>query len=102
VVFTTPRGLRAVDLGSGGDSGGWQEPRAGRLGGFGRGLLAGDQVFWPTQDRRLPVRALRLADGASALGDPSRLHRLVPGNMVFGHGCLAVAGPTDLVVYHRR
>ena len=59
LIFTTPRGIRAVGARSGADRDGWVQPAEGRLGSFGRGLLAGGWVLWPVQDQRLPLRAGR-------------------------------------------
>ena len=66
--------------------------------GFGRGVLAGDSVFWPTRgriyvfDQRTaePKRSIDLA----ALG-------VVGGNLVVADGRLLIAGPTELVALGR-
>jgi outer membrane protein assembly factor BamB len=115
VYFTTPRGLQCIDNG---DPEGanprstWLQPAEGKLPGLGRGLLAGSWLLWPTQDPKLPLRGVTLADGeqerfaidkkASAepeFLEPTMLRAILPGNMAFGQGCLAVAGLDELAVY---
>ena len=34
--------------------------------------------------------------------DPTELRNLPPGNMVYAHGCLVIAGMRELVVYAAR
>ncbi len=103
LVFATARGIRALDAHTGDDESGWTQPAVGRLGGFGRGLLAGGWVLWPTEDDRLPLRLLSAADGRQGRGpetiDPTRLRHLRPGNMAYGRGCLVVAGAEEMVGY---
>jgi cellulose synthase operon protein C len=95
VVFTTPHGLRALRLSSGDDEGGWCQPTVGSLRSCGRGLLAGDRVFWPTLDPRLTWRAPDVMAGA-AQEDPGMLRILPPGNMVSARGCLVIATGEEL------
>jgi outer membrane protein assembly factor BamB len=106
LIFTTAGGVRALDAATGDDVGGWRQPAVGRLSPLGRGLLAGGWVLWPTQDPRLPLRALHARDGTPRRGadtfDPTRLHRLRPGNMAFGGGCLIVADCEDLNCYQPK
>jgi outer membrane protein assembly factor BamB len=103
LVFTTPQGIRAVGARTGADADGWVQPAEGRLPGYGRGLLAGGWVFWPTQDPRLPMRALNVEDGTPQRGEdvlePTRLRHLAAGNLAYGDGCLVVAGVDDLIGY---
>jgi outer membrane protein assembly factor BamB len=117
LIFTTPGGLRALDARTGSDQGGWLLPNDSRLASFGRGLLAGAWVFWPTQDPELPVRAVTqlggLSESESALPttrirrnslaatyfDPVQLRHLTSGNMAFANGCLVVATGDDLIGY---
>jgi outer membrane protein assembly factor BamB len=103
VVFTTPKGIRAVLLATGDDQGGWCQPGAGALGGYGRGLLAGTWVLWPTRDSKIPYRAFSIVSGAQVQGtlayDPGQMMHLVPGNLVYGHGCLVIATPEELLGY---
>lgn len=101
LIFTTatPRtGLRAVNAEDGSDRGGWLRTSADGstpLILFGRGLLAGEQVYWPTFHH---VYALGQKDGAP-LDDPSLLHAVPPGNLAFGNGTLAVADRTTLHIF---
>jgi outer membrane protein assembly factor BamB/tetratricopeptide (TPR) repeat protein len=103
LIFTTPRGMRAVSAAAGSDGGGWAQPDDGRLPSFGRGLLAGGWVVWPTAHRALALRTLNAADGSQEKGDesydPTQFHRIGPGNLALDRGCLAVAGTETLSVY---
>jgi outer membrane protein assembly factor BamB len=103
VVFTTPQGIRAVQIATGSDDGGWCQPGAGALAGYGRGLLAGAWVLWPTQDMKMPMRAFSVINGsqASATGayDPGQMGHLVPGHMVYGQGCLLITTSEHLLGY---
>ncbi len=103
LIFTTPGGIRAVSAATGGDQPGWSQPAEGRLPGLGRGLLAGGWVFWPTQDPKLPLRALSQQDGGQECGqetfDPTQFRAIHPGNLALGGGCLVVAGAEELVGY---
>src|SRR5262249_27098761 len=57
LIFTTPKGLRAVGAADGSDRGGWMQPQAGDgVRPMGRGLLIGDLVLWPNEQG---VHALR-------------------------------------------
>jgi hypothetical protein len=98
LFFTMPHGLRAVQAATGLDQGGWAQPDEGHLAGFGRGLLTGDSIFWPTQDALLPVRILRQEHESAGL-DPTQLRRLPPGNMAWAHGCLVVADGEYLTAF---
>jgi outer membrane protein assembly factor BamB len=103
LIFTTPQGIRAIDALSGSDTGGWLQPEVGKLPGMGRGCLAGEWVLWPTQDLKLPWRALHVDDGRQEKGEeayyPIDLRRIQPGNLALGSGCLVVAGAEELFVY---
>jgi outer membrane protein assembly factor BamB len=100
VIFTTPRGIRAVCAVDGSDRGGWARPdyvdEVG-LPSWGRGLLAGRLVFWPTT---YGVKVLNQEDG-TAPDDliPLHLHNLPPGHMAYASGCLAVADAQTLSIY---
>ncbi len=98
LVFTTPDSIRAVFTADGRDVPGWRQPDNGTgLASFGRGLLAGGVVYWPTARR---VYVLSLEDGRPLDGfDPTRLHRLSPGHLAFGDGCLVVTGAEEMAVY---
>jgi outer membrane protein assembly factor BamB len=116
VYFTTPRGLQCSDADTGSLQGGWMQPAEGKLPGLGRGLLAGAWLLWPTQDPKLPLRGVTLADGnqerfvephrPSFSGapepdylEPTMMRAILPGNMAFGQDCLVVAGLEDLAGY---
>ena len=110
-VFTATRtGLQAFNASNGQTE--WIAPSEGRLPSLGRGLLAGGWLFWPTQDAQLPCRAVTLDAGTQekspgkmsmlpepSFFDPTMFATLLAGNWAFGHGCLAVAGAGELVVY---
>jgi outer membrane protein assembly factor BamB len=111
LIFTTPTGLRALDAADGSDV--WQLPDVGGgrrvLGGrppMGRGLLIGDLVLWPTVPARQNdpaadtgiVLAVRQEDGHLA-DNPTLLHQVPAGNLVYADGCLAVADRDTLSVF---
>jgi hypothetical protein len=112
VFLTTRHGLQAVSTTTGLTL--WQQPSEGRLAGLGRGLLAGGWLIWPTQDIRLPLRTVTLADGRQQKGDeesafaepsffdPTQLRLIPAGNLALGNGCLVVAGTEELVVFVPR
>jgi outer membrane protein assembly factor BamB/tetratricopeptide (TPR) repeat protein len=95
LIFTTPTGLRAVEIQTGAD--GWLLPAEGKLPGFGRGLLAGGWIFWPVQDTPLPLRAVSV-EGRDLI-EPKQLRHIRPGNLAYGWGCLVVAGVNELCGY---
>jgi outer membrane protein assembly factor BamB len=103
LVFSTEDGMRALDAQTGNDRTGWAQPDEGRLPSYGRALLAGGWVFWPTQDAKFPVRAVNAEDGTQEReGDaftPTELKRILPGNLAYAHGSLVVAGATEMAVY---
>jgi outer membrane protein assembly factor BamB len=97
LVFTTPQGIRAVSAATGDDRDGWAQPDVGELPPFGRGFLAGDLVFWPTRHK---LYVLDQADGRQP-DDlyPGPWQDIPPGNLVYGDGCLVVAGEEALSAY---
>lgn len=114
LIFTTPGGIRAIDAATGKDEGGWIQPAVGGalqpvageglatgeddgLPSFGRGILAGDYVFWPTR-RRLWVLSVRDGEQPDDL-IPGELEKVPPGNLVLGDGILAVAGTNVLSIF---
>jgi outer membrane protein assembly factor BamB len=103
LIFTTPNGIRALNAATGSDRGGWTQPDEGKLPGRGRGFLAAGWVFWPTQDPRLPLRALNVEDGSQERGsdafEPTELRTLVAGNFAVGGGCLVSADAEELLGY---
>ena len=95
-VFCTtvsPRcGIRALDAATGSSQGGWMQPGDdSKLPTFGRGLLAGDLVFWPT---RKGLNVLRQSDGEPVALDPE-----IRGNLAAADGCLIVADSRVLSAY---
>jgi outer membrane protein assembly factor BamB len=94
---TTPRPcIRAVDAAIGRDLRSWMQPADGsELKTFGRGVLAGDWVFWPIRSDRL--EGLFVLDQET--GEPVMFHEKINGNLAIGDGCLAVAGARELSVY---
>lgn len=104
LVFTDRQRLQAIDTRTGTVV--WMQPDPGRLPTLGRGLLAGPWAYWPTADADVSWRAVSADDGSlhqSNAAPPhyelTSLRHLPAGNLIFGQGCLAVAGPTELTVY---
>jgi outer membrane protein assembly factor BamB len=99
LVFTTrtpSAGLRAVRAADGADRGGWFQPAGGgAVHSFGRGLLAGDLILWPTVRH---VHVVQAEDGEPA-DDPSLLHDLPPGNLAYAGGTLVVTDRGRLHVF---
>jgi hypothetical protein len=65
--------------------------------GYGQGLLAADQVYWPTREELFVVdqssgQILRRVALAA-------MHGASGGNLAVGNGCLIVAGPDEVVVF---
>jgi outer membrane protein assembly factor BamB len=112
VYFATKRGLQCLAADDGSARAGWMQPAEGRLPSMGRGLLAGSWLLWPTQDPKLPLRGVTLADGNQERFDansgapaepeylePTMLRAILPGNMAFGEDCLVVAGLEELAAF---
>jgi outer membrane protein assembly factor BamB len=106
LIFTTwrnprqgslhPGALRAVGADDGGDKDGWLLPDdGGGLTPLGRGLLVGDLVLWPTARKPNGVFAIRQSDGRQA-DNPTLLHCIPSGNLVWANGCLLVADAVSL------
>ncbi len=73
-------------------------PDSGKFEGYGRGLLAGSRIYWPTRDR---IEILDQGSGQRA-EPPIKLmeiYRTPGGNLVAGDGYLIVAQPDALVVF---
>jgi outer membrane protein assembly factor BamB/tetratricopeptide (TPR) repeat protein len=73
-------------------------PDSGKSEGYGRGLLAGNRIYWPTRDR---IEILDQGSGMRA-EPPIKLmeiYRTTGGNLVAGDGYLIVAQPDALVVF---
>ncbi|MFO0843134.1 MAG: PQQ-binding-like beta-propeller repeat protein [Gemmataceae bacterium] len=109
LIFTTWRnpamgrldagGLRAVMADTGDDAGGWALPDdGGGLVPFGRPVLVGDLVLWPTARRPYGVFAVRQEDGQQP-DNPALLHRIPSGNLVWSNGCLLVANGYALTAF---
>ena len=100
LVFTTTRGIQAVDMNG---NPVWQTPVVGKTASHGRGILAGSWVLWPTRSGQLPVRALHLLSGTPEHGtelmEPTRLRQLPSGNLAYANGCLVIAGSDELTCY---
>lgn len=99
LIFTaaTPRPcIRALDAVTGNDLRYWMQPADGtELKTFGRGVLAGDWVFWPVRsDRRQGVYVLD-----QETGEAVHYEDKINGNLAMGDGCLVVAGTRELSVY---
>ena len=73
-------------------------PDSGAREGYGRGLLAGDQVYWPTRNE---IQVLDQTSGGRS-GPPIKLleaYRTTGGNLAAGDGYLVVAQTDGLVVF---
>jgi outer membrane protein assembly factor BamB len=97
-------GIRAWDAETGADLRGWIQPEDGSdLASYGRGLLAGDWVFWPTAIRTTEGPQKRLVilnqEDSQPAVDPTQFWQVRAGNMAFANGCLAVADDDNLYVY---
>jgi outer membrane protein assembly factor BamB len=97
VLFTTPEGMRAVGA-TDKEMKEWSSPDDGKRPGFGRGLLAGKWVYWPTDLKSPFLMTLEVEDGYQGI-DPSQYHNINRGNMTFGNGCLVISGTEHLSVY---
>jgi cellulose synthase operon protein C len=109
VFLATRQGLQAVSTTTGHSI--WQQPSEGRLAGLGRGMLAGGWLFWPTQDPKLPLRTVTLAEGRQQQGDdespfaepsffdPTQLRLIPPGNLALGNNCLVVTSADELLAF---
>jgi outer membrane protein assembly factor BamB/tetratricopeptide (TPR) repeat protein len=76
---------------------GW--PDGPGLEGYGRGLLAGDQIYWPTKTE---IHMLDQATGQRSDRPPIKLQEMFQtsgGNLAVGDGYLIVAQPDALVVF---
>src|SRR5437870_2787738 len=97
VTSATPQlCIRALDAATGTALRDWLHPADGsELRTFGRGILAGNWVFWPIRaDRRQGVFVLD-----QETGEPVLFDERINGNLAAGGGCLAVAGSRELSVY---
>jgi outer membrane protein assembly factor BamB len=85
--------IRALDIRTGEAVRNWYQPADGNheLATFGRGLLAGDYVYWPTSGG---LYVLSQDDSEPILFDPN-----IRGNLAAANGCLIVAGTELLSAY---
>ncbi len=76
-----------------------REPTA-TLTGFGRGVLAGSQIFWPVRDPEDRILVFETSTGA-IIRQPIELSAIgvSAGNLVAGRGYLLVASPQELVAF---
>ncbi len=74
----------------------WPDNVASGLRGYGRGTLAGDQVFWPTRERVFVFGPGR--DSIEQAREPIRLadYQATGGNLVIADGYLLIAGREQL------
>jgi len=92
-------GLRAIRAADGSDDGGWILPDdGGGLNPMGRPVLVGDFVLWPTARKPFGVFAIR-QDTGQQTDNPTLLHRVPSGHLLFGNGCLVVTTPTQMIAY---
>jgi outer membrane protein assembly factor BamB len=89
--------LRAVDLRSGEIRWVWPESAHAGIRGMGRGLIAGDEIFWPT---RREIYAVNVTMGVRTRS-PISLELLgnSGANLAVGQGRLIAAGPNKLMVF---
>jgi len=88
------RGIRGLNVQDGSDQAphGWTQHDEGGLTTFGRGLIAGERVFWPT---RQGVFVL-----AAKTGEPLRpVLSDMSGNLTFARGVLVITTPTHIKAY---
>ena len=104
LLFTDRGRLTALHASTGTTA--WQQPGIGKLPGQGRGLIAGSWIFWPTADPEVSWRAvthdageLRSDEATPEYFEPTSLRNLPAGNVVFGEGCLVIAGSRELVAF---
>ncbi len=84
------------DVKTGKLAGSW--PETSKSEGYGRGLLAGERIYWPTRDR---IEVLDQGTGLRA-APPIKLMELyltTGGNLIAANGYLIVAQPDALVVF---
>ncbi|HEV3235814.1 MAG TPA: PQQ-binding-like beta-propeller repeat protein, partial [Gemmataceae bacterium] len=98
LVFTTKRGIRWLEASTGLDVQSHPDGGTGALASQGRGLLAGDLVFWPTR-QGLFVLTQREGDLPNELNVYNLLKGQPLGNLALTSKLLAIAGPHELTVY---
>jgi outer membrane protein assembly factor BamB len=98
LVLTTKQGIRWLEAATGLDVQNHPEGGTGPLPSQGRGLLAGDLVFWPTR-QGLYVLTQKEGEWPSDLNVYNLLHGRPLGNLALTSKVLAVAGPRELTIY---
>jgi outer membrane protein assembly factor BamB len=93
LLITTPRDIRAVDVQTGACL--WRQPDGAALASFGRGILAGDRVVWPT---RAGLRILDIVTGEQVV-EPQLLRHVLPGNLLLAETGLLVVTPERVLLY---
>jgi len=97
-LFATGNHVTSIDVKTGKVLTRWPDSETG-FPGFGRGILAGEQVYWPT---RTEIHILDQATGLRSDRPPIQLQEKFGtggGNLVAGDGYLIVAQPEALVVF---
>jgi outer membrane protein assembly factor BamB len=98
-----PAGIRALDAETGVDVRRWIQPADGtNLPSYGRGLLAGDWVFWPvlrSSENEPGVIILNQDDGSQPVFDIAQFWQVRAGNMALSKDCLATVDDKYLYVY---
>jgi hypothetical protein len=89
--------LAALDVLSGELKFVWPESQQAGLRGMGRGLVAGDEVFWPTRNEIYVIHAM--TGGQSRSPIPLDTISDAGANLAAAHGRLVVAGPDMLTVF---
>jgi outer membrane protein assembly factor BamB len=98
LIFTTKQGIRWLEAATGLDVQSHPEGGTEVLPSQGRGLLAGDLVFWPTK-QGLYVLTQREGDIPSERNVYNLLHNKSMGNLALSSKLLAVAGRHELAIY---
>ncbi len=85
----------AIDAVTGGPA--WQWPESSSLSGYGRGTLAGNNVYFPTKSH---IYVLDQRTGRLVHQEPlQEKHEKSPGNLVIGEGYLVIAQAKNLSVF---
>jgi outer membrane protein assembly factor BamB len=100
LILTTRDGIRALTIDNGKSRRDWMQPGDGsQLAPFGRGLLAGGWVYWPTT---AGLRVLEQETG-ELVDDPAAPFNItaneIRGNLAAANGCLIIADNERLTAY---
>ncbi len=96
LLVTTNRDLRAIDVGTGEIR--WRQPATGRVTTWGRGVIAGNVILWPT---RTGWRAVEASTGEQVV-EPQRLAPFPPGNLAPGGKRWAIVTENHWLFYRDR